>query len=145
MDNKFDELHGLYMGLIPLLQKCKSLHHNRSDTLGKKNQTMAIMIIGKAKSITPTALSKLINMEKGSLTALIDSLEKKEYVQRLDDPDDRRKILLSLTAKGITQMRMVEEQSKRSFAEMIKNLDESEIDEMYISLKGLVKILTKIS
>jgi DNA-binding MarR family transcriptional regulator len=148
MENyEFEELHRLYLSLIPLLQKCKTLHNNNdhADDFCNKNQIMAIMVIGKAESITPTALSKFINMEKGSLTTLVDSLEKKDYVQRFSDPSDRRKILLSLTAKGIKQMRIIEAQSQTVFAAMITNLDSSEIDEMYIGLKSLTKILKKIS
>jgi DNA-binding MarR family transcriptional regulator len=145
-NHEFEELHGLYLSLTPLLQKCKTLYHNdHADDLCNKNQIMAIMVIGKAESITPTALSKFINMEKGSLTTLIDSLEKKDYVQRFSDSNDRRKTLLSLTSKGIRQMRIIEEQSQKVFAAMIANLDTREIDEMYISLKSLAKILKKIS
>lgn len=147
MENKkFKELHELYISLIPLLQKCNNRENNdRSDKLGNKNQMMAIMIIAKSGTITMTALSKFINMEKGSLTTLIDSLEAMGYVKRLDDPNDRRKKILSLTAEGISQMETIEEQSKKVFADMVSNLDEAEIDEMYISLKSLVKILRKIS
>ncbi len=144
-NNKFEELHALYMSLIPLLQKCNTRENNdRSDKLSGKNQTMAIMIIGKAGMISMTSLSKFINMEKGSLTTLIDSLEKMDYVKRLDDPNDRRKKMLSLTAEGVNQMRVVEEQSKRVFADMISKLNESETDEMLTSLKNLVNILRKI-
>jgi len=145
-NSKFEELHALYISLIPLLQKCNTRENiDRSDKLGNKNQVMAIMIIGKAETISMTSLSKFINMEKGSLTTLIDSLEKMDYVKRLDDPNDRRKKMLSLTAEGIIQLRVIEEQSKKSFADMIVKLNESEIDEMFTSLKSLVKILRKIN
>jgi len=145
-NSKFKELHALYISLIPLLQKCNTRENiDRSDKLGNKNQVMAIMIIGKAETISMTFLSKFINMEKGSLTTLIDSLEKMDYVKRLDDPNDRRKKMLSLTAEGIIQLRVIEEQSKKSFADMIVKLNESEIDEMFTSLKSLVKILRKIN
>jgi len=145
-NSKFEELHALYISLIPLLQKCNTRENiDRSDKLGNKNQVMAIMIIGKAETISMTFLSKFINMEKGSLTTLIDSLEKMDYVKRLDDPNDRRKKMLSLTAEGIIQLRVIEEQSKKSFADMIVKLNESEIDEMFTSLKSLVKILRKIN
>jgi len=145
-NSKLEELHALYISLIPLLQKCNTRENiDRSDKLGNKNQVMAIMIIGKAETISMTFLSKFINMEKGSLTTLIDSLEKMDYVKRLDDPNDRRKKMLSLTAEGIIQLRVIEEQSKKSFADMIVKLNESEIDEMFTSLKSLVKILRKIN
>lgn len=144
-NSKFEELHALYISLIPLLQKCNTRENiDRSDKFGNKNQIMAIMIIGKAGTISMTALSKFINMEKGSLTTLVDSLEKMEYVKRLDDPNDRRKKMLSLTAEGISQLRVIEEQSKKVFADMISKLNVSEIEEMFTSLKSLIKILRKI-
>ncbi len=60
----FEELHGLYFSLIPLLQKCNTLYNNDCSNDLNKNQIMAIMIIGKSESIIPTALSTFINMEK---------------------------------------------------------------------------------
>ncbi len=106
---------------------------------------MAIMIIGKAGEITPTTLSKFINMEKGSLTTLIDSLEEKKLAIRSCDPNDRRKVLLSLTSAGIEYMKTIEEQSQKGLALMVANFDEKEIEQMYTSLKILVKILKKIA
>jgi DNA-binding MarR family transcriptional regulator len=106
---------------------------------------MAIMIIGKAEKITPTTLSKFLNMEKGSLTTLIDSLEEKMFVVRSSDPNDRRKVLLSLTSEGIDYMKTFNEQSQRGLSLMVANLDENEIDQMHDSLKILVEILKKIA
>jgi DNA-binding MarR family transcriptional regulator len=146
-NEKTEELHKLYFSLIPLFYKCKTFYidKNRTDDLCNKNQSMAIMIIGKAKIITPTVLSKFINMEKGSLMTLIDSLVEKEFVIRTNDPSDRRKILLSLTPEGTMYMNAIEEQSVRGLALMVENLDENEIDQIHDSLKTLVEIMKKIS
>ncbi len=145
--DRLEEIHKLYFSLIPLFYKCKTFYidKNRADDLCNKNQAMAIMIIGKAEKITPTTLSKFINMEKGSLTTLIDSLEEKKFVIRTSDPNDRRKVLLSLTSDGIEYMKTIEEQSQKGLALMVNNLDEKEIDKMHISLKTLVEILKKIA
>lgn len=146
-NDRLEELHKLYFNLIPLFYKCKNFYidKNRKDELCNKNQSMAIMIIGKAEKIMPTALSKFINMEKGSLTTLINSLVEKNFVNRSSDPNDRRKVLLSLTSKGIEYMKTIEEQSQKGLALMIAGLDEKEIDQMHTSLKTLVEILKKIS
>ncbi len=148
MENgRLEELHKLYFNLIPLFYKCKAFYidTNKTDDLCNKNQSMAVMIIGKAEKITPTALSKFLNMEKGSLTTLIDSLEEKKLVVRSSDPNDRRKVLLSLSPEGIEYMKTIEEQSQRGLALMVANLDENEIDQMHVSLKTLVQILKKIA
>lgn len=146
-NDRLDELHELYFNLIPLFYKCKTIYMDRNKTydLCNKNQSMAVMIIGKAEGITPTALSKLINMEKGSLTALIDSLVEKKLAIRSNDPEDRRKILLSLTSEGIEHMKAIEEQSKQELLLMVANLDEKEVNQMHDSLKILVELLKKIA
>ncbi len=146
-NNRLEELHKLYFNLIPLFYKCKTSYIDKSKTsdLCNKNQSMAIMIIGKAGKITPTTLSKFINMEKGSLTTLIDSLVERKLVIRSSDPNDRRKVLLSLTSDGIEHMKTIEEQSQKGLALMVSNLDEKEIDQMNASLKTLVEILKKIA
>jgi MarR family transcriptional regulator, organic hydroperoxide resistance regulator len=146
-NDRLEELHKLYFSLIPLFYKCKTFYIDKSktDDLCNKNQSMAIMIIGKAEKITPTTLSKFINMEKGSLTTLIDSLEERKFVIRSSDPNDRRKVLLSLTSEGIEHMKTIEDQSQKGLALMVANLDEKEIDQMHASLKTLVEILKKIA
>lgn len=146
-ETRYEELHKQYFSLIPLFQKCKILYSDkdRPEDLCSKNQVMAIMVIGKAKSITPTELSMFINMEKGSLTTLIDSLEEKGLAARHNDPKDRRKTLLSLTAEGENYMIAFEEQSKKVLRSMIACLDENEIVEMHTSMGSLVKILLKIA
>jgi DNA-binding MarR family transcriptional regulator len=148
MENeRLEELHKLYFNLIPLFYKCKTSYTDKyeTDDLCNKNQSMAIMIIGKAEKITPTTLSKFINMKKGSLTTLIDSLVEKKFVIRSNTTNDRRKILLSLTSEGIEYMKTIEEQSQKGLALMVAKLDEKEIDQMHASLKTLVEILQKIA
>ena len=145
-NDRLEEIHKLYFSLIPLFYKCKTFYidKNKTDDLCNKNQSMAIMIIGKAGKIMPSTLSKFINMEKGSLTTLIDSLEEKMFVFRSSDPNDRRKVLLSLTSEGIEYMKTIEERSQKGLALMVANLDEREIDQMHDSLKILVETFKKI-
>jgi DNA-binding MarR family transcriptional regulator len=147
VNDRLKELHRLYFKLLPLFYKCKTFYIDKSRTDGmcNKNQTMAIMIIGKAGEITPTTLSKFINMEKGSLTTLIDSLEEKKLAIRSCNPNDRRKVLLSLTSDGIEYMKSIEEQSQNGLASMVANLNEEEIEQMHTSLKNLVDIFKKIA
>jgi DNA-binding MarR family transcriptional regulator len=146
-NDKIDEIHKLYFNLIPLFYKCKTfnIEKDKNKELNNNSQMMAIMIIGKAGTITPTSLSKLINMEKGSLTTLIDSLVEKNFVLRSGDLNDRRKVLLSLTSKGMECMNTIQEQSRERMAYMVAGLDEIEIDQMHTSLKTLLEIFKKIS
>ena len=41
-----------------------------------------------------------MHITSGSVTALIDNLERKDYIKRLTDPGDRRRILVDITPKA---------------------------------------------
>src|SRR5690242_20473455 len=47
-----------------------------------------------------TALAKTARITKQSMGALVDSLEQGGYIERVDDPDDRRASRIRLTARG---------------------------------------------
>ncbi len=47
-----------------------------------------------------TTLARMAGMTKQSMGALVDALEHGGYVERVDDPDDRRASRVRLTARG---------------------------------------------
>lgn len=55
---------------------------------------MAVDILHEKGPTTAGELAKLIGLTTGSVTALIDRLEKSGYVRRQPDPSDRRKVIL---------------------------------------------------
>lgn len=55
--------------------------------------------------LTPVELSDRVGVKKASSTAVIQSLVEQKFIKRTPDEQDRRKVNLSLTAKGA---RMVE-------------------------------------
>ena len=59
------------------------------------------------------ALSELLMVTGGNVTAIVDQLEKEGLVERLDEPDDRRSWLIRLTSAG-----------ERTFAEMARAHEE---------------------
>lgn len=58
------------------------------------NDYMSIDIMREKGPITAGELSKLSGLTTGSVTALIDRLEKHGYVRRENDPNDRRKVII---------------------------------------------------
>lgn len=66
-----------------------------------KTQLRALIFIKKNGAISMTDLCAKLNIEKGSLTSMVDDLTKKGYVFRENDLTDRRKYLITITEKGI--------------------------------------------
>lgn len=68
---------------------------NISASLGLyNNDFLSIDILNEKGPITAGELSKLTGLATGSITALIDRLEKIGYVRRENDPNDRRKVII---------------------------------------------------
>jgi DNA-binding MarR family transcriptional regulator len=89
--------------------------------------------------IMPSTIGKYTGMEKSSLTRMVDDLEKKGMVYRKTDPEDRRKVLVSLTEKGLECYNY----SNQIIDELLKLVDEKDIEDYIQSLETMVRILRK--
>jgi DNA-binding MarR family transcriptional regulator len=110
-----------------------------------KNQPMVIKIIGMEGEVMPSTIGKYTGMEKSSLTRMVDDLEKKGIVFRKTDPDDRRKVLVSLTEKGLNYYNQLNEITAEIADEILKFVDEQDLEEFAQSLETIVRILRKIN
>jgi DNA-binding MarR family transcriptional regulator len=110
-----------------------------------KNQPMVIKIIGLEGEVMPSTIGKYTGMEKSSLTRMVDDLEKKGIVYRKTDPDDRRKVLVSLTEKGLDCYNQLNEITAEMADEILKFVDENDLEEFVQSLETMVRILRKIN
>jgi DNA-binding MarR family transcriptional regulator len=109
-----------------------------------KNQNKAILIIGGVGEIMPTTLGKCLDLQKGSLTSMIDALEREGLVSRKGDPEDRRKVLISLTEKGRGYRDWLTEELEKSYSEVLNRLTEEDIAVYQESLKTMLGILKKL-
>lgn len=68
---------------------------NVATSLGLyNNDFISLDILREAGPITAGELSKKTGLTTGSITALVDRLEKKGYVYRQNDPTDRRRVII---------------------------------------------------
>lgn len=110
----------------------------------KKNQNKAIMIIGRYGKITPTNLGKCLDMRKGSLTTLVDSLEKLNLISRKVDKEDRRKTWLYLTEEGKLYLEEKKKEIEETVIKEFSKLSKEDIIKFYKNIKEIVDIMRKI-
>ncbi|MWV42824.1 MarR family transcriptional regulator [Paenibacillus sp. HJL G12] len=68
---------------------------NVSTSLGlSNNDYIPVDVLREKGPITAGELSKITGLTTGSITKLIDRLEKIGYVRRQNDPKDRRKVII---------------------------------------------------
>lgn len=106
-----------------------------------KNQPLVIKIIGMEGEVMPSTIGNYTGMDRSSLTRMVDDLEKKGMVFRKNDPEDRRKVLISLTAKGLECSNYFDE----VVDEILKLVDEKDAEVYLQSLDTTVRILRKIA
>lgn len=64
------------------------------------SQCSTIMAIGKMGAMTMNALSEWMSLATSTMTRIVDNLVRDGYIERTQDPQDRRVVRVSLTAKG---------------------------------------------
>ena len=63
-------------------------------------QRLAIRMIGKFPGMNAGALARLLFLHPSTVTGILKRLERKGFLIRRPDPQDRRRALFGLTAKG---------------------------------------------
>jgi len=109
-----------------------------------KSQNKTIAILKRQGEITATELGKKLDMQKGSLTTLIDSLEHMGLVAREPDLTDRRKYLLSLTKQGEDYFESKSRFYEEHLRQLFKSISVKEAEEFLEKLSYMVKFIKKL-
>ena len=72
--------------------------------VGEFDVLAALRRAGPPHRLTPTDLARTLMLSSGAMTNRIDRLEEGGLVERLDDPSDRRGVLVALTRAGLTRV-----------------------------------------
>ena len=75
----------------------KALGHHRLSPAAR--QALAVLE-GADRPLSPTTIAERLLVTTASTTSLLDTLERRRLVRRSPDPDDRRKVLVTLTEDG---------------------------------------------
>ncbi len=76
--------------------------------------------------LTMTDISKKMGHSTAAATGLVDRLEKLGYVQRLHASEDRRKVMVQITRKGIDLVERIREDITGSLVSLMHDLDTNE-------------------
>ncbi len=78
--------------------------------------------------LTMTDISKKMGHSTAAATGLVDRLEKLGYVQRLHASDDRRKVMVQITAKGKELVRDLRENITQNVADLMNTGEQAAND-----------------
>jgi len=132
------------LGLVGrVLVLADQLQRSVDAALAKHSLTLGLFDIlatlrrnGKRGGMTPGQLLKSVVLSSGGLTSRLDKLEAAGLLERADDPDDRRGVVVTLTAKG---RRVIDAATATRFEEAKRSLPPLASDDRQ-ALEGMLRV-----
>src|SRR5215470_3333184 len=89
----------------------------------------------RPEGVRLTELAQTARITKQSMGALVDSLERGGYVERIEDPDDRRAARVRLTARGRSFARHARTFAREFENQLAGNIGERKVKELRSTLE----------
>jgi DNA-binding MarR family transcriptional regulator len=104
---------------------------------GEVGALSALRIAGPPHRLSPTRLGRGLMLSSAGMTSRLDRLERRGFVRRLPDPDDRRGVIVELTDQGLEVVDAAVAAITISDRQLLERFDPQEI----ALLEGLVRKL----
>jgi DNA-binding MarR family transcriptional regulator len=103
---------------------------NLSNELNKGNvsfpQFFLLTYLSSEEYLTMSDIAKKMGHSTAAATGLVDRLEKLGYVERIHAAEDRRKIMVRITAKGVELVSKMRKEIATDLAGILAGMDEDQ-------------------
>ena len=99
----------------------------------------------QAEGITAGNLSRMIGIGAGGVTNLLNSLEKKGYVQRTMSPEDRRRVMVSISQTGRALVAAKQKEVLSLTGEMLRRLGREDTEELLRLVEKTVAVSAQMA
>lgn len=140
-----DKFTSAIQAIFPKLMHYLSAEENRELTgLGiTPSQINALLVLYFHDDLTMGRLSSEIYLAESAATRLVNRLVNLNLVKRRGDEKDRRVVRVALTSYGRELARLVFERRSHRFNNLAQNLEESERENLIISLQTVMSVFEK--
>ncbi len=105
---------------------------NLSTELNKGNisfpQFFLLTYLSSEEYLTMSDIAKKMGHSTAAATGLVDRLEKLSYVERMHAAEDRRKIMVRITAKGVELVSKMRSEIATDLAGILSSMDEDQAE-----------------
>ncbi|WML41433.1 MarR family transcriptional regulator [Neobacillus sp. OS1-2] len=105
------------------------------------DQHYILRYINQKEECTSSELAEVFHVKKSAITAMIERLWKKGFIQRTRDENDRRVVYLTLTAVGQELFHETELGINQLVGSLIKQFDQEEIETFMKTYEKLNRII----
>ena len=105
---------------------------------GEVGALSALRVAGPPYRLSPTHLAKGLMLSSAGITSRIDRLERRGFVRRLADPNDRRGVMVELTDEGLGAVDSAVAALTVSDRQLLARLEPDEIAQLESILRKLL-------
>jgi DNA-binding MarR family transcriptional regulator len=96
-----------------------------------------LLVLEEGSHETQGSIADALGYDRGQLVGLLDELEEQKLVERMRDPNDRRRHIVTLTADGSKTLRKLQALSRKTEDEFLAPLSEEQRAELHALLLQL--------
>ena len=102
-------------------------------------QYLVMLVLWEKKCVSVGDLGQILHLDSGTLTPLLKRMETSGLINRSRDPNDERRVLISLKDKG----RDLSAEAEKIPKELTKNIEFDNLNQLRDELKVLVNLLSE--
>jgi DNA-binding MarR family transcriptional regulator len=106
-----------------------------------------MFVLGSLKRhgiLSMTDIGKYLSMPKPHITVIVDKLIEEGYVERQNDPKDRRIINIQITETGLKDFETIKQSISENMKSKLVMLNDEELDQLEAASKQVKEILISI-
>lgn len=126
-----------------LFRTVKERHvHDASDAEISMPQFFCMFVLSRCGKQKMSEIASNLALSYASATNLINRLSEAEYVNRYDDPEDRRVVMVELSEKGDKVMTSVREKHINEMKKRCESLPKKDLETLLNGMDILIKIVS---
>lgn len=127
--------------IFETLTKRKKYIGELSSNISQGESGVLLYLLNSNSNVSQSELSENLGVTMPRIVAVINTLQKKELIEKNVDSTDKRKSIISITNKGKDNIIKKKKDAIKFIENVIKELDEQEIEQYIAISKKIEKIL----
>lgn len=130
--------------IFETLTKRKKYIGELSSNISQGESGVLLYLLNAKSNVSQSELSENLGVTMPRIVAVINTLQKKELIEKTLDSNDKRKSIISITNKGKDNIIKKKKDAIKFIENVIKELDEQEIEQYIAISKKIERISNKI-
>lgn len=123
------------VNVIPQVVRCLRAEMRHGDPSLSLSQLRVLTYLKRCPQASLTDVSEYLDVTRPTMSGTIERLVQRGLVDRVEDPQERRRVLLSLTATGVQQLQQVTEATREKMAQKLLHLSDVQLQQL---MQGLL-------